>query len=401
MLSNRNILTNLRDIDKIIKLTEEDVFLSFLPLSHVYERTAGYYLPLSHGCKIAYAENMLSVGDNLPEVHPTVMVAVPRFFEKMRARVVEQVEKGPALKRKIFNWALGVGSEWFAATRSGNVSGWLKFRRNLADKLVFSKIKEKLGGRLRFFVSGAAPLQQSLGEFFFSAGVLILEGYGLTETSPVIAVNHPDRFKFGTVGLKLDSVELKIADDGEILVKGDSIMLGYYNKPEETAEVMEDGWFHTGDIGFIDEEGFLKITDRKKNIIVTSGGKNVAPQPIEGLLTTSPYIEQALLVGDQRNFISALIVPNFEKLEEAAQVRNLKYRDTEELVTLPALNKLIGDEIERLCQGLGRFERPRKFVLLGREFSIEAGEMTPSLKIKRNAVLKLYDDIIEKIYSGE
>ncbi len=398
MLTHRNILSNIEDLDKVVDITEEDVLLSFLPLSHSYERTAGYYKPLYHGSKIAYAEDMLTVGENMGQVRPTVMTAVPRFFEKMRTRVLENVNQGPALKRRIFYWAIKIGGKRFAELEQGYLSGWTKLRFKIADKLVFKKISGRLGGRLRFFVSGAAPLDRKLGEFFFSAGVLILEGYGITETSPVITCNVPERFKFGTVGLPLPSVEVIIADDGEILTRGPNLMKGYYNRPEATAEVIVDGWYHTGDIGFVDAEGMLHITDRKKNIIVTSGGKNVAPQPIEILLTQSPLIEQALLVGDRRHFISAMIVPNFEKLEEEARLKDLKFHNTQELIELPEAYSLVQAEVDRLCADLGRFEKPRRIALLGREFSIENGELTPSLKIKRGFVLEKYNRMIENIY---
>jgi len=398
MLTHRNILSNIEGLDMVVDINKDDVLLSFLPLSHSYERTAGFYVPMYHGAKIAYAENMLTVGDNMGQVHPTVMVAVPRFFEKMRTKVLDNVNQGPPVKRRIFYWALKVGSKRFAEMQKGAVSGWTAFRFKLADKLVFKKIGDRLGGKLRFFVSGAAPLESSLGEFFFSAGVLIVEGYGITETSPVISCNLPDKFSFGTVGQALPNVEVKIADDGEILTRGPNLMKGYYNRPDATAEAIVDGWYHTGDIGYFDDDDMLRITDRKKNLIVTSGGKNVAPQPIEMLLSQSPLIEQALLVGDRRHFISAMIVTNFEKLEEAARVKDLKFRNTQELIGLKEVYSMMQSEVERLTENLGRFERPRKIALLGREFTIDDGEMTPSLKIKRGFVLEKYHRMIEEIY---
>ncbi|MBC8478422.1 long-chain fatty acid--CoA ligase, partial [bacterium] len=398
MLTHRNILSNIEDLAQVVSITHDDVLLSFLPLSHSYERTAGYYLPLYHGAKIAYAENMLTVGDNMGQVSPTVMTAVPRFFEKMRARVIDNVNQGPPLKRRIFYWALKIGGKRFAELEQGSVSTWTAFRFRLAERLVFKKISDRLGGRLRFFVSGAAPLDRKLGEFFFSAGVLILEGYGITETSPVITCNTPQKFKFGTVGMPIPSVEVIIADDGEILTRGPNLMKGYYNRPDDTAAVIVDGWYHTGDIGFVGSDGMLRITDRKKNLIVTSGGKNVAPQPIEILLAQSPLIEQVLLVGDRRHFISAMIVPNFEKLEEAARVKDLRFHSTQELVELPEVYRIVQAEVDRLTVDLGRYERPRRIALLGREFSIEEGEMTPSLKIKRGFVLEKYSQMIEEIY---
>ncbi len=272
------------------------------------------------GCSIAYAENAETVAHNLLEIQPQIMVSVPRVFEKIYSRVMDNVLSSSGLKRKIFFWGIGVGKAVGQKKLAGKKPGpWLEFRHKIAGKLVFSKVIEKTGGRVRFFVSGGAPLSKDIAEFFYAIGLVVLEGYGLTETSPVLAVNTFEALRFGTVGKILPGVEIKIAPDGEILAKGPNVMKGYYKKPVETADVFENGWFKTGDIGFIDADGFLTITDRKKDLIVTAGGKNIAPQPIENVLKTNPYISNAVVLGDRRRYVAALIVPNFEKLEEYAR----------------------------------------------------------------------------------
>ncbi len=400
MLTHGNFLSNIEGSLRAIPITHEEIFLSFLPLSHVFERMVGHFLAFYLGATIAYAESIDTVADNLQEVKPTVMASVPRLFEKIYGRILDSLEEGSALKKKLFFWAIEVGKEVVAHQQQKKpLPLGLKIKQKIANKLVFSKLQERVGGRIRFFVSGGAPLPKEIGEFFTAAGLLILEGYGLTETSPVIAVNRLENFKFGSVGLPLDNVEVKIAEDGEILTRGPHVMKGYYKKEAETREAIdEEGWFHTGDIGFIDDDGFLIITDRKKNIIVTSGGKNVAPQPIENLLTQSRYVEQAVVIGDKRKFCSALIVPNMDNLKKFAEEKGITYSSTNELFQHPEVQNLYYSEIERLSKDLASYEKVKKFALIEQPFTIETGELTPTLKAKRRVIEQKYKDIIDKIY---
>lgn len=401
ILTHNNILSNVKGGIATLKIGPEDTFLSFLPLCHVFERMAGHFCPISVGATIAYAESIDTVAQNLGEVKPTIMTSVPRLFEKMYTRVLENARAGGAAKQKIFNWAIQTGEKYVNAEAKKKVSAALKFKYNLAHKLVFVKLHERVGSRLRFFVSGGAPLPKQIGEFFHYAGIKILEGYGLTESSPVIAVNLEDKFKFGTVGPALEKggVEVKIAEDGEILTRGPHVMKGYYKKPAETREAIdEQGWLHTGDIGFLDEDGFITITDRKKNIIVTSGGKNIAPAPIENLMLTSPLIDQILIIGDKRKFLSALIVPNFEILQAYAQEQNIAVKDSQDLVLNQKIRQHIANEIDRLSRDLARFEQIKAFKLMPAPFTIEAGELTPTLKIKRKIVEEKYEDLIDSMY---
>ncbi len=401
MLTHKNFLSNIEASLRALPITPDEIFLSFLPLSHVFERMVGHFLATYQGCTIAYAESIETVPQNLLEVRPTLMASVPRFFEKVYGRVMESLEAGSAVKKSLFMWAIGVGKEALRYKQNGKPipGGLFALKYKLADKLVFSKLKERVGGRIKFFVSGGAPLSKEIGEFFASADLLILEGYGLTETSPVITVNRLEKYKFGSVGLPLDNVEVKIAEDGEILCKGPNVMKGYYKNEAATKEAIdEEGWFHTGDIGVIDEDGFLIITDRKKNLIVTAGGKNVAPQPIENLLITSQYIEQAVVIGDKRKFISALIVPNMDALKAFAQERGITYQSTRELLDHPEVQKLYRQEIDNVSKDLARYETIKKFALIEEPFTIESGELTPTLKVKRRIVEERYKDIIDKMY---
>jgi long-chain acyl-CoA synthetase len=314
---------------------------------------------------------------------------------------MKQVDSGPANKKKIFLWALGVGREYAAQKKQKRISPVLKAKHALADKLVFSKLRERTGGRMRFFVSGGAALPREFGEFFESAGMTIIEGYGLTETSPVISANRLDNFRFGTVGQPIPGVEVKIAGDGEILSRGPNTMKGYWNLPAETAEIIDkEGWLHTGDIGRFDAEGFLHITDRKKHLFVSSGGKNIAPQPIENLFLGSKYIEQFMLIGDRRMFLTALIVPDFDALREFADARNIPYSDNGDLVKHPEVNQLIETDIGDIQKDLANYERVRKFTLLERQFSIEEGELTPKLSVRRKIVEEKYRELIEGMYQG-
>lgn len=400
MLTHGNFLSNIEGALEALHVDEHDVFLSFLPLSHIFERMAGHYLATHTGATIAYAENIETVAQNLQEVHPTVMTSVPRFFEKVYARVLDSVEEGPPIKKKIFLWAIEVGKKAnFYKQKGIPLHGFLKIKYKIADKLVYSKLRERVGGRARLFVSGGAPLSREIGEFFNAAGLLLLEGYGLTESSPVITVNRENNFKFGSPGLPLMNVEVKITEDGEILTRGPHVMQGYYKNEQDTREAIDsEGWLHTGDIGYIDKDGFLFITDRKKNIIVTSGGKNVAPQPIENLLVTSKYIEQSVVLGDKRKYCTAFIVPNLNNLKSYAEKNNIRYQNDDDLLNNPAINQLIRQEIDAISGDLASYETIKKFRLLKDPFTIESGELTPSLKVKRNVVEQRYRDLIDEMY---
>jgi long-chain acyl-CoA synthetase len=398
MLTHRNFVSNVKAVTPILKISNKDTMLSFLPLSHVFERMATYtYLYV--GASIGYAESMETVPQNWLEIRPTIMTAPPRLFEKLYSKVLDSALSSSPLKRKIFFWAVKVGKQYSEKElNKQSISGWLQFKRNLAHKLVFSKIIEKTGGRFRFFISGSAPLSKDIAEFFHAIGLLVLEGYGLTETSPTITVNTFENMKFGSVGKPIPGVEVKIAEDGEILTRGPHIMKGYYKMEEETKEALEGGWFHTGDIGYLDEEGFLFITDRKKDIIVTAGGKNVAPQPIENLLRMNPYIANAMVIGDKRRFISALVVPEFEKLEDYAKSSGIPYESPSDLTQKEEILNFMLAEVEKSTPNLSSFEKIKKIALLDREFEIEKGEMTPTLKVKRNIVEEKYKDLIDSFY---
>ena len=412
MLTHGNFLSNCQACAQVIPINDQDIYLSFLPLSHVFERLAGYYLMIHQGATIAYAENMETVPQNMMEVQPTVMCGVPRFFEKLHAKVMESVQQSTGLKRKIAEWAfelarrggpmhLSVGAGPCARPNNvgqpQGVAPTLSYK--IANLLVFRKLRSKLGGRLRFFVSGSAPLAKEIAEFFYGVGILILEGYGLTETSPVISCNRLDRFRFGTVGLPVPGVEVKIAPDGEILTRGPHVMKGYYKMETATKEVLtDDGWFHTGDIGGFDADGFLRITDRKKDLIITSGGKNVAPQKIENLLKQSSYILDAMLYGDRKKYLTCLIVPNIPKIEAYAQKSGVRWNNAQELLSLPETRRLIHQQIDLQSKELAPYEQIKYFVLLDKPLTQEAGELTPTLKIRRKIVTEKYRDLLEKLY---
>jgi long-chain acyl-CoA synthetase len=398
ILTHGNFVSNLTAVSTIIQFSYRDTVLSFLPLSHVLERLVTFTY-MFKGCSIAYAESVETVAQNLLEVKPHIMVSVPRVFEKIYAKVMDNVLSSSGLKRKIFFWAIKVGKTWGALKVSGrDIPAPLRFKRNLAHKLVFAKIIARTGGRVRFFVSGGAPLSKDIAEFFYAIGLVILEGYGLTETAPALSINTFEAIRFGSVGKPIPDVEIKIAPDGEILAKGPNIMKGYYKKEAETREVFEDGWFKTGDIGHIDGDGFLIITDRKKDIIVTSGGKNVAPQPIENLLKTIPYVSTAVVIGDRKRFVAALIVPNFERLEEYARNSGIVFKDRGALVRNEQVVNFIKAEVDRATPVLAPYERIKKIALLEREFEIEKDEITPSLKVKRNIIENRYRDVIDALY---
>jgi long-chain acyl-CoA synthetase len=335
------------------------------------------------------------------ERKPTVVLSVPRLFEKIYSRVLENALSGSAVKKNLFFWAKRIGERWVEYDLSGRpVPPSLGLRYAVARRLVFSKLHQRVGGRLRFFVSGGAPLSADIARFFFAAGLPILEGYGLTETSPVIAVNRFGRTRLGTVGPPVSGVEVRIADDGEILTRGPHVMKGYYRKPEATAELIDaDGWFHTGDIGELDGDGFLRITDRKKDIIVTAGGKNIAPQPIENLAKANKFVANAVMIGDKRRFPALLIVPNFEKLTAWAEHRNLVFTDNASLIAMPEAQEKMEREVLKSLRDLAHFEMPKKVLLLPRDFTIESGELTPKLSVRRRAVEKNYQRQIEALYA--
>jgi long-chain acyl-CoA synthetase len=401
ILTHGNIVSNVKTATELLEFNDKDTVLSFLPLSHILERTVTFAF-VYKGCTIAYAESVEAIGQNLIEVKPQIMVSVPRIFEKIYAKVMDNVLAGSGLKRKIFFWGVKVGKEYGRRKLAGaKIGGGLSFRRNLAHKLVYTKIIEKTGGRIRFFVSGGAPLSKDIAEFFYALGLVIMEGYGLTETSPMISINTFENLRFGSVGKPIPGIEVKIAPDGEILTRGPNVMKGYYKKPEENREIFEDGWLKTGDIGTIDADGFLMITDRKKDLIVTAGGKNIAPQPIENVLKTNPYILNAVVIGDRKHFIAALIVPNFEKLEQYATLSKIPFADRTELVRNGQIVNFIKAEIDRATPNLASYERIKRIALLDRDFEIEQGEITPSLKVRRAVIEKKYKAVIEAIYKED
>ncbi len=399
MLTHSNFVSNITAASLILPISEEDTLLSFLPLCHVFERMAGYYTATACGATTAYAESIDSVAENMLEISPTIVVAVPRLFERIYNRVARMVEKDSAPKRAIFYKAIEVGREYVQAAKHGKPGAMLRAKHAVADKLVFAKLKQRTGGRIRYFVSGGAALPRELGEFFEAVGLLVIEGYGLTESSPVIAANRIGSHRFGSVGQPLPGIEVRIAEDGEILSRGPHIMKGYYNNKKATEEVIDkDGWLHTGDIGVLDENGYLYITDRKKHLFVSSGGKNIAPQPIESLFASSEYIDQFVLIGDKRMFLTALIVPDMDALKQYAKTHGISYSDPRELLKHPDVNRLMEQTIQSRQKDLANFEKVRRFSLLEEPFTIENGEMTPSMKIRRKAVEERYQELIESMY---
>jgi long-chain acyl-CoA synthetase len=400
MLTHDNICSNVRASVDTIRVSEDDSCLALLPLSHILERMVDYYF-LHVGVTINYAESVDAFAQNLQEVRPTVVAAVPRVYEKVYARVLENAMTGSAVKRRIFQWAKRVGERWAAHRLAGiAVPLGLKVTHAIADRLVFSKLRARTGGRIKLFVSGGAPLSAEIGRFFYSAGLPVIEGYGLTETSPVLTLNPLARPKFGTVGQPIPGVQIRIAADGEILAKGANIMQGYYNRPAETREAIDaDGWFHTGDIGELDADGYLKITDRKKDLLKTAGGKYIAPQPIENTVRLNKFVASAVVLGDQRKFPVVLVVPNFDQLERWAKERNLTYASPAGLIRLADVKAKMEREVMGGLRDLAKFEMPKKVVLIERDFTIESGELTPSLKVKRRQVEKNYKDLIDRVYA--
>lgn len=402
MLTHDNIYSNVMASAAVIPFGGDDTCLSFLPLSHIFERMAGHYLMLHTGTSIAYAESIDTVPTNMQEIHPTLVLSVPRLYEKMYARVLENALSGGAVKKQIFFWARGVAEKWADQKLSGvEPAGFLSLKYRIAQKLVFSKLKARTGGELRYFVSGGAPLAPEINKFFYAAGLVILEGYGLTETSPVISVNSPRDFRIGSVGKPVPGADVRISPEGEILTKGPHVMKGYFNKPDATREAIDaDGWFHTGDIGVL-EDGFLRITDRIKDLIVTAGGKKIAPQPIENAIKTNKFVSQAVMIGDKRKYALLLIVPNWDNLEKWAREENITSTDRKQMVAMPAIRAKMDKEVFGELGALAQFERPKKIVLLEHDFSIERGELTPTLKVKRRVIDKTYKSLIDASYLAE
>jgi len=402
MLSHHNIWSNVQAVLQIIPVGPGDECLSMLPLSHSYERMVDYTL-FQAGVIINYAESFDTVAANLQDVKPTVVLSVPRLYEKVYARVLENALSGSAVKRTIFFWAKRAGEEWATHALAGlPIPRGLAFKKKIADALVFSKLRARTGGRIRFFVSGAAPLSADIAKFFYSAGLPVIEGYGLTESSPVLTLNPLERIKLGTVGKAIPGVELRIAADGEIFARGPNIMQGYYKLPDATRETVDDqGWLHTGDIGEIDSDGYLKITDRKKELIKTAGGKYIAPQPIEGMIKRNKFVANAVLYGDRRKFPIVLVVPNYDNLERWAKERSLSYGSHAELIGLADVKAKVEREVMGSLRDLAKFEMPKKVILIEQDFTIEAGELTPTLKVKRRVVEKRYKELIDRAYAAE
>ncbi len=402
VLTHGNFVSNVSTVSEIFSIVSgQKVALSFLPLSHVFERMVDY-LYFLRGITIAYAESIDKLTDNFQEIKPHFFAAVPRVYEKMLARVMAAIEKAPALRKKIFQWATAAGRERLGKLeKKQHVPGLLDLQFKVADRIVFSKIKARLGGRFEFAISGGAPLSRDVAEFFWGAGIEIYEGYGLTETSPVLTCNRPGDFKLGSVGKPIPGVSIKIAEDGEVLAKGPSIMEGYWRKPDETSKVFDqDRWFHTGDVGSFDQNGFLTLTDRKKEIIVSAYGKNIAPAPIEGALKAMRYVSSAVLIGDRRKFLSALIVPNFERLESWAIANSIEYKDREHLLKSPKVKALFQQAVDIVNGDEPSEKRIKMFSLLPNDFSIEGGELTPTLKVKRRVIAQKYSKEIDTLYSA-
>jgi long-chain acyl-CoA synthetase len=360
----------------------------------------GYYTGFSSGGAIYFAESIESISQNIIEAKPTILTTVPRLFERIYAKIIKNIESQSASKQKIFYWAIETGRKYMLAKKEHNISIALSVKRKIADKLVYSKLREKMGGKLKYFISGGAALPREIGEFFEAVGILIIEGYGLTESSPIITANRLDDYKFGSVGKIFPGIEVKIATDGEILAKGPNIMLGYYKNKKETEESLKNGWLHTGDIGHFDNQGFLFITDRKKHLFKTSSGKYIAPTHIENLFLESKFIDQFVLIGDRRKFLSALIVPDFEAIREYADSHKIEYVNNHDLVNKKEIHELFDKDMSQFQKKLANYERVRKFTLLDHTFSIESGEITPSFKIKRKFVEERYGPLIEEMYEG-
>jgi long-chain acyl-CoA synthetase len=399
MLTHSNLVSNMIDSSWQLRFGEGDTALSVLPLSHVYERLA-MYMYIFHGMSVYYAESIDKIGENLREVRPTVFLGVPRLFEKIYGRIKDRSTRDGRLKAGLFNWAVDVAKDYAQYTSYNRpVPAWLRFKHKIAARLVFSRWRAGLGGRIRLFVSGGAALAEEIGYIFQGAGIPVLQGYGLSETSPVITASTPDDNRIGTVGRPIRHVQVRIAADGEIEARGPNIMRGYYNKPDATRTVFtEDGWFKTGDIGALDDDGFLRITDRKKELFKTSGGKYIAPQPIEQLIKGSRFVSQVVLVGNGRKFPSALIVPDWQQLRSYAEYKKIDARTPQELCSNPKIVDLFERQIASHTPDLAKYEKVKRIALLDHELTIERGELTPTLKVKRRVIDEKYKEVIDRMY---
>jgi long-chain acyl-CoA synthetase len=396
MLTHSNLVTNLIDSSDHLSFGDHDTALSVLPLSHVFERQA-MYMYLYRGIAVYFAESLQTIGPNLREVRPTVFVGVPRIFEKIYARIQERAAEAGKLAAMLLKWSVQVAREYAHCTLAHRpVPLFLKLQHAIAMRLVFAKWHAAFGGRIRLLISGGAALPDDLSYIYIGAGIPIIQGYGLTETSPVITTSFMDNLRVGTVGRPIPNVDIRIASDGEIEVRGPNIMRGYYNKPDETRAVFtDDGWFKTGDVGALDADGFLRITDRKKELFKTSGGKYIAPQPIEQAIKGSRFVNQVVLIGAERKFAAALIVPEWEQLESYCKLKGIRSKDRRELCEHPRIIDLLLRQIDRLTPNLARYEKIKKVALLENEFTIEGGELTPTLKVKRRVIDQKYKDVIE------
>ncbi len=398
VLTHANFFHQFRATDERFEVGAQDRSICFLPLSHVYERLWSYYVFRS-GAENVYLADPRDVVACMPEIRPTAMVSVPRLYEKIRTAVLDRIGKASAPRRWLFRWAMALGKEFQYRKKDRRPVGpLLALGHRVADALVLSRIRDVVGGEKNFFSCGGAPLSQDVEEFFFAAGLLICQGYGLTETSPMLACNAPGAFKFGTVGRPVLGCDIRIAKNGEILARGGNVMKGYHKKPAETSEAFEDGWFKTGDVGFMDEDGFLHITDRIKDLIITSGGKNIVPQRIETIFGSEPYVEHVAIIGDKRNYVSALVVPSFPALEQHARENGIRFASREELVARPEIVAFYEGRIQRINDGLAGFEQVKRFTVMPTEFTQEGGELTPTLKIKRRFVEQKYRDVIDAMY---
>jgi long-chain acyl-CoA synthetase len=401
MLTHGNMLANCEATARSAHIDERDSMVSFLPLCHSFERMVGYYMSMLRGSTISYAESVDKLVDNIGEVRPTVLVSVPRVYEKVYARFMEQAASASGAKKALLRWALKVG-DTVARVREQKrePSGALALQYEIAHRLVFSKLSQRLGGRLRFCVTGGGPLAADIQRFMLGAGIKVLEGYGLTEACPVISGNTPDDFRLGSTGKVLDNVEVRIADDGEVLARGPSIMKGYWNKPAETQAVLADGWLYTGDVGHIDGDGYLWITDRKKDLIKTAGGKYVAPQEIENLLKVQRFIEQVHVIGDKRPYCVAVIVPKLEALRPWAEEQGIAAASDAELVRHPRVVAAVQADVDATNAQLARYQTIKRFVLVAEPFTQQNDQLTPTMKVKRKSVNARYAKEIDALYEG-